>query len=488
MKANRWLCLLLAICLIFTLTACSGGGGGSDDDNNDADTWPVEFYRSTVGSSVSAMRVAPATGSYKYIYFYENGTYKSGDLNNGTLTQTGSGTYTGGDPHGSVTLSLTGTYEGNAISGKTVVISSSSLTIDGQTFARSDSNTTPDGGGGQSVISGPWLCFTSTGESTVSMIKNFPYHTVISLEYSKNGEPWKDFVIDTTTVYLADGDKVYLRGDNISFSDNTGNYVKFVMTGPGAIAASGNVMSLVDKTCASTTIPNDSCFCYLFENCSIMTTAPELPAIVLKSRCYINMFMGCTSLTAAPELPAQSLTVGCYTGMFDGCSKLTAAPDLPATNLADSCYEVMFHGCTNLSTAPALLPATDLADFCYHGMFQDCSKLTTAPELPATNLAEFCYYSMFQGCSKLTTAPELPATSLPNYCYIEMFKGCSKLNYIKVRFTDWNVGGSTEEWVVGVAASGDFYCPKPGDPLGLNIEYGGSYIPTGWDVDDVNNP
>ena len=461
MKANRWLCLFLAICLVFTLAACGGGGGGSDD-NNDADTWPVEFYRSTGSSSVSAMRAAPKTGSYKYIYFYENGTYKSGDLNNGTLTQTGSGTYTGGDPHGSVTLSLTGTYEGNTISGKTVVISSSSLTIDGQTFARSDSNTTPDGGGGQSVISGPWLCFTSTGESTISMTDTWPVDTEdISLEYSKNGEPWKDFVIDTTTVNLADGDKVYFRGNNNSFSDNSGDYVKFVMTGPGTIAASGNVMSLVDKTCDSTTIPNNNCFINLFENCSIMTTAPELPAIVLKLACYSGMFMGCTSLTAAPELPAPSLADGCYTAMFYGCSKLTVAPALPSPSLADSCYQ---------------------------GMFQGCSELTTAPELPATNLAKFCYYSMFQGCSKLTTAPELPATNLAEFCYYSMFQGCSKLNYIKVRFTDWNVGGSTYEWVVGVAASGDFYCPKPGDPLGLNIEYGGSYIPTGWDVDDVNNP
>ena len=341
MKANRWLFLFLAICLVFTLAACSGGGGGSSSD----------------------------------------------------------------DPSG--------------------------------------------GGGGQSVISGPWLCFTSTGESTVSMIKNFPYHTVISLEYSKNGEPWKDFVIDTTTVYLADGDKVYLRGDNISFSDNTGKYVKFVMTGPGTIAASGNVMSLVDKTCASTTIPDNNCFIKLFENCSIMTTAPELPAIVLKLACYSGMFMGCTSLTAAPELPAPSLADGCYTAMFYGCSKLTAAPELPAPSLADSCYQ---------------------------GMFQGCSELTTAPELPATNLAEFCYYSMFQGCSKLTTAPELPATNLANFCYFEMFKGCSKLNYIKVHFTDWNVVGSTDEWVVGVAASGEFHCPAD-----LPDEvYLGNKKPSGW--------
>jgi len=342
MKANRWLCLLLAICLIFTLTACSGGGGGSDDDNNDADTWPVEFYRSTVGSSVSAMRVAPATGSYKYIYFYENGTYKSGDLNNGTLTQTGSGTYTGGDPHGSVTLSLTGTYEGNAISGKTVVISSSSLTIDGQTFARADSNTTPDGGNGgnngggggngnvgegsEAFVPGSWLCFTSTGESTVSMAKSGSFDSLPNLKYSKNGEPWKDFVIGTTTVILADGEKMYLRAKdtNNSFSKDSFTFVYFTMT--GSIAASGNIMSLVDKTCTSTTIPCDECFCSLFMNCVSLKSAPELPATTLTIGCYSNMFAGCSYLTVAPELPAGTLQMAtnCYSGMFDHCSRLNS--------------------------------------------------------------------------------------------------------------------------------------------------------------------
>lgn len=376
MKANRWLCLFLAICLVFTLAACGGGGGGSDDP--------------------------------------------SGGGNNGGNGGNGGGNNGGG---------------GNGNGGE----------------------------GEEAFVPGSWLCFTSTGESTISMTDTWPVDTEdISLEYSKNGEPWKDFVIDTTTVNLADGDKVYFRGNNNSFSDNSGDYVKFVMTGPGTIAASGNVMSLVDKTCDSTTIPNNNCFINLFKNCSIMTTAPELPAIVLKLACYSGMFMGCTSLTAAPELPAPSLADGCYTAMFYGCSKLTVAPDLPSPSLADSCYQ---------------------------GMFQGCSELITAPELPATSLAEFCYHEMFKGCSKLTTAPELPATNLAEFCYYSMFQGCSKLNYIKVRFTDWNVVGSTDEWVVGVAASGDFYCPGPGAPGGLNVSTKDeSHVPPGWTVHDVNDP
>ncbi|MBR4683813.1 MAG: hypothetical protein IKO95_03235 [Spirochaetia bacterium] len=416
MKANRWLCLLLAICLVFTLTACGGGGGS--DDNNDADTWPVEFYRSTGGSSVSAMRVAPATGSYKYIYFYENGTYKSGDLNNGTLTQTGSGTYTGGDPHGIVTLILTGTYEGNTISGKTVVISSSSLTIDGQTFARSDSNTTPGGGGnggggnkggggsgggggaGYPVSLNP-LCFTAnTAGSTIKLKAHdyFPPSSIPTVQYSTDGENWNSYILNTLINLEHPGDKVYFRGDNGSFCDEDGN-MNFVMD--GSIAASGNIMSLLDKTCELTTIPNAWCFYYLFNSCNALTTAPELPATVLKN--------------------------GCYASMFNGCASLTVAPELPAATLESACYENMFYMCSSLETVP-LIAATTLLIYSCDGMFSECNNL----------------------------------------------------NSITVNFTGWS-GDATDYWVKNVAATGDFYCPAT-LATGAPGDFGDSKVPAGWTV------
>ena len=35
--------------------------------------------------------------------------------------------------------------------------------------------------------------------------------------------------------------------------------------------------------------------------------------------------------------------------MFNGCTSLTQAPELPANMLADSCYSGMFQGCTNIN-------------------------------------------------------------------------------------------------------------------------------------------
>ena len=86
--------------------------------------------------------------------------------------------------------------------------------------------------------------------------------------------------------------------------------------------------------------------------------------------------------------------------MFDGCTSLTRAPELPATELATYCYEWMFANCTSLTSAPAL-PATTLYTQCYGYMFNNCTSLTSAPELPATTLATNCYREMFRGCTNL---------------------------------------------------------------------------------------
>ena len=220
----------------------------------------------------------------------------------------------------------------------------------------------------------PYLCFTAEqAGSTVAMTVNGTPTKGQAFEYSTNGTNWSEFIPGTTTITLSNiGDKVYFRGDNTTVSETVSIYYKFVMS--GKIAASGNIMSLLDKTCQSTTI--------------------------LNNYCYENMFYDCTSLTTAPALPATTLANYCYENMFYGCTNLTTAPALPATTLASYCYNSMFNGCTNLTTAPAL-PAITLESYCYNSMFRDCTSLTTAPALPAITLASNCYNNMFRNCTKL---------------------------------------------------------------------------------------
>ena len=298
-----------------------------------------------------------------------------------------------------------------------------------------------------------YLCFTANEAGSTVQLKKTGSPTEITLEYSTDGTTWSDYTIATDIALVNAGDKVYFRNtaDEVTgFSTGTSTYYKFVLG--GSIAASGNVMSLVDKTCQTTTIPCDYCF--------------------------YNLFNGCTVLTTAPELPATTLAASCYYYMFNGCSTLTSAPALPATTLAESCYDSMFYKCSALKSAPAL-PATTLAESCYYRMFCNCKALMTAPELPATTLAESCYYGMFYMCSDLTSAPELPATTLEKKCYYTMFYGCSLIGDIKVAFSVWAVTSTdnfTTNWSTNVASTGAFSCPA-----GLTGT-GAGKIPSGWTV------
>ena len=274
------------------------------------------------------------------------------------------------------------------------------------------------------------LCFTALANNVVIEMDTIGVlNPIPTIEYSYDGINWTMFSPGTTVAILNKrGDRVCFRGDNphgLNVNYNTlqnTNYIKFEIDKP--VNVSGNLMSLIDTTYESMSIP-DYCFVLLFSNTHI-GTAPELPATTLASHCYYGMFAGCTGLTAVPELPATTLASHCYCGMFAGCTGLTAAPELPATTLADNCYNCMFTWCTGLTTDP-VLSATTLADHCYNGMFSGCTGLTTAPALPATTLADNCYYNMFSGCTGLTTAPELPATTLADHCYSRMFSNCKSL-------------------------------------------------------------
>ena len=297
----------------------------------------------------------------------------------------------------------------------------------------------------------PDLCFTAKqAGSTVAMAVNGTPTKGQAFEYSTDGTNWSVFTPGTTTITLANvGNKVYFRGDNITVSESTAVYYKFVMS--GKIAASGNIMSLLDKTCQSTKISKDCCYYNMFNGCASLTTAPALPATTLTTRCYNSMFNNCTSLTTAPALPATTLETHCYISMFQNCTSLTTAPALPATTLTKYCYGSMFSGCTSLTTAPAL-PATTLASNCYGNMFGGCTSLTIAPALPATTLEYYCYGNMFRGCTSLTTAPALPATTLTNYCYNSMFYNCTSLQVYSSSGT-----GHTKAWRIPTSGSASSY-------------------------------
>lgn len=303
------------------------------------------------------------------------------------------------------------------------------------------------------VVYPEYLVFTNTSQVTI----NNNLQTAPNLEYSFDRDNWVtiEFPKDTSILDIATEDKpIYFRGDNPDGFDNAvvGNkYLTFVSDGEVA----GNIMSILDPTCESVTLPNSYCFGRLFYgsritsaanlilpadqlvsnayyqlfcNCANLNKVPELPATKLAMQCYMYMFANCKSLTKAPVLPANTLAPYCYQYMFQGCTILTQAPELPAMNLAERCYESMFKNCTALHIL-SNLPATTLVDSCYGSMFSGCVCITSddLPELPATTLAPYCYQYMFSGCTGLTQAPSLPATTLAEGCYRSMFTNCTNL-------------------------------------------------------------
>ena len=284
-----------------------------------------------------------------------------------------------------------------------------------------------------------YLTFSSPNSFTLA-VGNATKHWDGTLEYFASDKTWTAWDGTTTLSAVADDSEylLYLRGTGnrtITGGDTAGIWV---ISGTN-IKCIGNIDNLLDYTTVESgnhpTMDNN-CYRYMFQGCTSLISAPELPATTLANNCYNSMFFGCTSLTKAPALPATTLAISCYAYMFAGCTSLTQAPALPATTLANNCYNSMFYSCTSLKKAPEL-PATTLADHCYNSMFFGCTSLTQAPALPATTLANNCYQYMFQGCTSLISAPELPATTLADLCYYGMFQGCT-LKLSKTQTGEYN--------------------------------------------------
>ena len=238
----------------------------------------------------------------------------------------------------------------------------------------------------------PYITFKAEAEQKFMMTTEGGY-TFSNLEYSVNNSEWASVTIGTEIPFGGDKGDLRLRGINPN-GTATGLYacstIKFTEANVN-VACTGDIRTLQDWKNYNIVETRNARFCYLFLNCSVLTSAPELPATELEDRCYYGMFYGCTSLTAAPELPA--------------------------TELEDRCYSTMFEKCTSLKSAPEL-PATKLASFCYYEMFYDCTSLTSAPKLSAIELAEACYCKIFYGCKNLSSVTMLaPSDKIENTDY-----------------------------------------------------------------------
>lgn len=308
-----------------------------------------------------------------------------------------------------------------------LIVGKNKVTVGGVTVAEWTPGTPLPEGVAEEEDLTPYVTMTATSKQTFKM-KCTEGYTLPDLEYSVNNGTWQKVVADKGVDFGGAGSSLRLRGKcPYGTATNYNDYSTITFSDPSVeVKCSGDIRTLIDYTAYKTVATANSCFCSLFKGCSVLTSAPELPAKALKMWCYQSMFEGCTSLTQAPVLPATELKNSCYQSMFKGCTELTQAPVLPATELKNYCYEEMFMGCTKLTQAPKL-SAEDLGWDCYRNMFESCKALDKAPDLPATTLKPGCYSYMFANCTALTEAPELNATIITSNAYLSMFEGCTSL-------------------------------------------------------------
>ena len=207
----------------------------------------------------------------------------------------------------------------------------------------------------------PYVTFKANGKQTFQMTA-VPDYEISGLEYSVNNGEWKTVVANTEVPFGGANGDLRLRGTNhngtakdqsyystINFTDKTVN-----------VACTGDIRTLLDWKNYNIVKTDNARFCSLFETCSVLTSAPELPATKLADCCYYYMFYKCTNLTSAPVLPATTLAQECYSNMFTECTNLTSAPELPATKLAVHCYYAMFSICPKLSSVTMLAPKSEI--------------------------------------------------------------------------------------------------------------------------------
>lgn len=261
-----------------------------------------------------------------------------------------------------------------------------------------------DGGKAEEYI--PYVTFTAEKAQKFMMKPNGNYN-ISGLEYSVNFGDWTTVEANKEVTFGGTNGDLRLRGTN---TDGTASaldkYSTITFTNSNVpVACTGDIRTLLDWDNYTTVNTENAMFINLFENCSVLTSAPELPATSLAYNCYYCMFLGCTNLKTAPKLPAKALANQCYAYMFASCKNLKTAPELPAEVLAHQCYDSMFLGCKNLKTAPKL-PAKTSQMYCYVSMFSGCTNLKSA-ELSIEFLSRGCCGSMFYNCTNLSSVTML---------------------------------------------------------------------------------
>ncbi|MGB4620692.1 MAG: hypothetical protein WBJ08_02780, partial [Kiritimatiellia bacterium] len=237
--------------------------------------------------------------------------------------------------------------------------------------------------------SGAYLTFSSAASFTIT-----PQMAIWNgrLYSSTNTTTWQEFTEAGATSGRIGlwNHKLYICGvGNSRVSGSTPTLTRsWQITAAQPVACSGNIETLLDHAKATVGLHPPMiayCFASLFEGCTQLRSAPELPATTLAEKCYQYMFQGCTGLTRLPVLPAKRLADWCYYQMFDDCTGIVLNADapgipwsIPSDAIPATCWNsVMLTGTSGTFTDDPQIGAT----------YYLASGLPDAPAFPADGSA-----------------------------------------------------------------------------------------------------
>lgn len=303
-----------------------------------------------------------------------------------------------------------------------------------------------------------YLCFTdvSGAANTLSLTRTGDA-PVVSLEYSTDKVNWNIWTAenDVRTLTIPANGKVWLRGDNTAFGYPTQATNRNVFSSTGDVNASGNIMTLLDKTGASLTA-GQYAFFYLFYNWKKLKTAPSFPATNVGQHAYHGTFQS---------------------------SGITISPDLPATALDVSSYYDMFANCTSLTTGSHISYSNRIPNQAFREMYYGCTALTTVYELNSTEIGDHSCNSMFRNTA-LTTGLDLrKVTSIGANAINNMYADCPNITTVYAPTVTWDTSKASN-WLNNVAASGTLYADD--SVAGSITRDSVSGCPTGWSVAETH--
>ena len=331
----------------------------------------------------------------------------------------------------------TGTLEAGKSYTYNLIVGKNKVTIGNVTVAEWGTDKI-DGGKAECY---PYVTFTAKDPQTFKMTTYNDY-IISELDYSVGGNEWAAVKKDTEISFGGANGDLRLRGKNTA-GTATGTvqyatYATITFTKSNVpVACTGDIRTLLDWNNYATVNTENARFIKLFENCSVLTSAPELPATTLARNCYAFMFSGCTNLKTAPELPAKALKDQCYYGMFAMCTNLKTAPKLPAKISRIDCYSDMFSGCTNLKSAE--LSIEYLYRDCCKSMFNNCTNLSSVTMLAPSKEITFSEFHLDYWLNNAGTDP-----SVKNRTLKVQDKAAYEALKAKAKFlpTNWQIGSN----------------------------------------------